>query len=254
MGMRRSGGRDRPTYVPASGVHRFSGVRRSWHDAPARSDGGEHGGVIGVPRPSSCETASAAVRPVSLVIVPGVLVAALGAAEARCSDSPQPGVNWTDCSKDRLMLDRRDLAGANMSKARLSSTTFAASRLSGAKLRGGGAFLRQIRRCRSVGQQFREGSRLSRDVHGRQLEQGASRLGRVQPGELRECQAGRGESRQVRDDPLRFQRRGSLGSGPVEGGAGSDRSDGSDGHRREFQLLQPRTRGPEGPRPRKASI
>ncbi len=37
-----------------------------------------------------------------------------GGAEAGCSDSARPRVNWTDCSKDRLLLDQQDLTGADL--------------------------------------------------------------------------------------------------------------------------------------------
>ncbi len=51
---------------------------------------------------------------------------------AACRDAPGPGVDWTGCLKQRLMLDRRDLTGANFEGAKLSGSGFQSAKLSGA--------------------------------------------------------------------------------------------------------------------------
>ena len=51
------------------------------------------------------------------------------AAQAACTDSPGPGVDWTKCQKRRLIL-----RGANLENARLDSTDLGRSDLSAAKL------------------------------------------------------------------------------------------------------------------------
>jgi uncharacterized protein YjbI with pentapeptide repeats len=61
-----------------------------------------------------------------------VALAAAGAAEAGCKDSPNPGVDWTGCSKERLMLDQDDLSGAIFNFGFLSGISLQGAKLTGA--------------------------------------------------------------------------------------------------------------------------
>jgi uncharacterized protein YjbI with pentapeptide repeats len=60
----------------------------------------------------------------------------LGAAAqaADCRREPAPGVDWQECSKNRLMLHGSDLAGANLAGADFTSTDLANANLTGASL------------------------------------------------------------------------------------------------------------------------
>ena len=81
-------------------------------------------------------------RPASIASRPTVarlatalcLVAVASTAAAECSDMPGPGVDWVDCSKERLMLGDSDLSGANLESTLLSGTGFAGATLVGANL------------------------------------------------------------------------------------------------------------------------
>src|SRR3954453_17935648 len=63
-----------------------------------------------------------------------VLAATFGIAEAKCQDSPDPGVDWSGCSKARLMLTGEDLSGTNFQRSLLTLSDFAGSKLVGADL------------------------------------------------------------------------------------------------------------------------
>ena len=41
---------------------------------------------------------------------------------AECDDSPKPQVDWTKCTKMRLVLTNSDLSGAKLERTNLSST------------------------------------------------------------------------------------------------------------------------------------
>src|SRR5690349_15614947 len=58
-----------------------------------------------------------------------MLVVCSGAAEARCQDSPGPGVDWAGCSKARLMLNGEDLSGTKFQRSLLTLSDFAGSKL-----------------------------------------------------------------------------------------------------------------------------
>ncbi|MEQ8396216.1 pentapeptide repeat-containing protein [Thalassobaculum sp.] len=73
------------------------------------------------------------------------LVAATGSALAACTDPPQPGVDWRQCSFDRYDLAQIDLTGARLdnasfNRATLAGTTF--TRLEGGRVRFLGADLK----------------------------------------------------------------------------------------------------------------
>ena len=63
-----------------------------------------------------------------------VLAGFAGAAEAKCQDGPAPGVDWSGCSKARLLLANDDLTGAILSRSLLTLSDFATSKMAGAKL------------------------------------------------------------------------------------------------------------------------
>ena len=89
-------------------------------------------GVTLSKRPQSMRAAKAC----SLATILVLLVALAGSAHASCEDRPRPNVDWTNCSEKQLMLSNDDLTGAVLSRARLTATDFARSRLSGAQLIG----------------------------------------------------------------------------------------------------------------------
>ncbi len=60
------------------------------------------------------------------------LVLAAGVAQAGCTSSPAPEVDWTGCSKERLMLDGDDLSGAVFNFAFLSGISLRGANLAGA--------------------------------------------------------------------------------------------------------------------------
>lgn len=53
---------------------------------------------------------------------------------ADCSNTPAPGLDWSECSKGNLMLGGNDFQGANLSGADLSSTDLSNTNMSGANL------------------------------------------------------------------------------------------------------------------------
>ena len=57
-----------------------------------------------------------------------------GTAMAGCKDKARPGVDWHGCNMQMLMLEKTDLAGANLEGAFLSGTAFTGSRLTQANL------------------------------------------------------------------------------------------------------------------------
>lgn len=74
-----------------------------------------------------------------------LLVLTAGAASAACTEPPQPGVDWRQCSFDRYDLARIDLTGARVdnasfSRANLAGTDF--TRLEGGRVRFLGADLK----------------------------------------------------------------------------------------------------------------
>lgn len=66
-----------------------------------------------------------------LCIFGGWLIA--GGASAGCRDAPQPGVDWSDCTKKQLVLRRENLSGGTFTKTYFTSTDFTESDLSGAQ-------------------------------------------------------------------------------------------------------------------------
>src|SRR3712207_1843637 len=62
------------------------------------------------------------------------LFACAGPAMAKCQDAPGPGVDWSGCSKARLMLTNEDLTGISFQRSLLTSSDFASSRMAGANL------------------------------------------------------------------------------------------------------------------------
>lgn len=59
----------------------------------------------------------------------------LGASATRaadCDSSPEPGLDWSECSKNNIMLDGSNLQGANLAGANLSVTGLPNSNLDGA--------------------------------------------------------------------------------------------------------------------------
>ena len=61
----------------------------------------------------------------------GVLLLPTPPAEAACTDSPKPGVDWSRCDKAK-----KRLAGAELSGGQFIDTDFSGSSLNGAELRG----------------------------------------------------------------------------------------------------------------------
>jgi uncharacterized protein YjbI with pentapeptide repeats len=55
-------------------------------------------------------------------------------AHADCGDKPKPQVDWTKCTKMRLVLRNNDLSGAVLQRTNLSSTDLAGAKLQGAVL------------------------------------------------------------------------------------------------------------------------
>ena len=71
------------------------------------------------------------------VKVGGALIAVVvcsGPAWAKCQDGPRPGVDWSGCSKARLMLTNENLTGINLQRSLLTLSDFAASKMAGANL------------------------------------------------------------------------------------------------------------------------
>ncbi|MET0748468.1 MAG: pentapeptide repeat-containing protein [Rhizobium sp.] len=56
------------------------------------------------------------------------------AAAADCGSSPEPGLDWSACSKNNIMLDGSNLQGANLAGADLSVTGLPNSNLDGAQV------------------------------------------------------------------------------------------------------------------------
>ncbi|MDQ4135156.1 MAG: pentapeptide repeat-containing protein [Pseudomonadota bacterium] len=75
-------------------------------------------------------------RLTAAAFVPFVVSVFVAPAAAGCRDTVSAGVDWTDCSKQQLMLRRYNLSGAILKAARLTSTDFTESNLSHAKLMG----------------------------------------------------------------------------------------------------------------------
>jgi uncharacterized protein YjbI with pentapeptide repeats len=73
-------------------------------------------------------------RAVSFAAAFLTLAAWAGAAEAKCQDAPKPSVDWSGCSKARLMLTNENLAGINLTRSLLTLSDFASSKMAGAKL------------------------------------------------------------------------------------------------------------------------
>src|SRR3954462_1211416 len=65
----------------------------------------------------------------------GALILTLaGPLEAGCQDRPRPGVDWTGCSRQLLMLGGDDLTGGRLRRGALRSTAFRKAQLSHARL------------------------------------------------------------------------------------------------------------------------
>ena len=57
-----------------------------------------------------------------------------GGAAAKCQDAPGAGVDWSGCSKARLMLTGEDLTGTIFQRSLLTLSDFASSKMAGANL------------------------------------------------------------------------------------------------------------------------
>ncbi len=53
---------------------------------------------------------------------------------AKCRDRPEPGVDWTRCEKERLLLREVDLSGAILERTDLSEADMTEAKLAGAKM------------------------------------------------------------------------------------------------------------------------
>jgi hypothetical protein len=53
---------------------------------------------------------------------------------AKCRDRPKPGVDWTRCEKERLILRAADLSGAILEHTDLSESDMTEAKLTGAKM------------------------------------------------------------------------------------------------------------------------
>ena len=53
---------------------------------------------------------------------------------AKCRDRPKPGVDWTRCEKERLLLGGADLSGAILERTDLSEADMTEANLTGAKM------------------------------------------------------------------------------------------------------------------------
>ena len=69
------------------------------------------------------------VRPLLVAVM---LLWVAPAAQAACNDVPGPGVDWSGCTKERLVLTRNALPNAKFDRAVLSGTNFSSVDLSGA--------------------------------------------------------------------------------------------------------------------------
>ncbi|MBD9371442.1 pentapeptide repeat-containing protein [Rhizobium sp. ARZ01] len=63
-----------------------------------------------------------------------VTAAAPAARAADCSSSPEPGIDWSECSKRALMLEGSDFRGANLTGADLMLTDLSRTNMNGANL------------------------------------------------------------------------------------------------------------------------
>jgi Pentapeptide repeats (8 copies) len=71
---------------------------------------------------------------IRFLTVVALMCAAASSAMADCGDRPRPGVDWTGCTKSRLLLGGQDLQNANLQRADLSGTDFRKADLSGANM------------------------------------------------------------------------------------------------------------------------
>jgi len=77
----------------------------------------------------------AAASIVLIAIATGLACFSASAARAAdCGSSPEPGLDWSECSKNNIMLDGSNLKGANLAGADLSVTGLPNSDLDGAHL------------------------------------------------------------------------------------------------------------------------
>ena len=75
-----------------------------------------------------------------------LMVCSLPQADAACTDSPAPGVDWSKCQKGRLIM-----RGADLSSGRFAGTDFGRSDLSDAKLVGADLERASIDNARLIG-------------------------------------------------------------------------------------------------------
>ncbi len=73
-------------------------------------------------------------RVVTFLLVVLFLIVSNSMAFAKCRDRPEPEVDWSNCSKERLMLGGQDLSGGIFEGAFLSGTGMQEANLAGANL------------------------------------------------------------------------------------------------------------------------
>ena len=66
----------------------------------------------------------------AITLIAGLSESAL----AKCGESPGPGVDWSGCEKERLILRGKDLEGANLARADFSKSDMTGIKLKGANL------------------------------------------------------------------------------------------------------------------------
>ena len=73
-------------------------------------------------------------RSMRTAVLATVLVVAAPGLRAECDDVPAARVDWSGCTKERLILRKRALSGARLDRATLTGMSFEASDLKGASL------------------------------------------------------------------------------------------------------------------------
>jgi uncharacterized protein YjbI with pentapeptide repeats len=68
-----------------------------------------------------------------IALAAALVLGSISAALADCNDGPRAGVDWSGCSKERVLLDEYDLTGANFDFAFLSGISLRGAKLGGAR-------------------------------------------------------------------------------------------------------------------------